>query len=472
MHDKLAEALGFIRDSFIADAATAKRKRRRPLWISTAAAVLTIVILFHNGNISMAVSAKAIALASESRQEQRPDSDDYEDREQWRADNEAYNLREDAREAAVEQVLQNESFWSQGTQVFLSGSETDNRVWSPINGYIALAMLAETTGGASRQQILNVLNTGCLETLRTQVSAVWEKVYRDKNNITILANSLWLDEGLEYRQEVMDNLAYHHYASVYQGNLGSSKTNRAMQTWLNNNTAGLLKDSVNSVSLPEDTILALSSTVYFQAKWSDAFRRSDNTEDIFHAPNGDLTCTYMNKKEMHSDYYWGDSFGAVVLNLKGGSRMWLILPDEDKTVADVLEEGQYMQMVIGTYAEETYSKYMKVNLSLPKFDVGSSANLKSGLQALGITDIFDVQAADFSPAIQSESPVYVTEVSQAARVIIDEEGVKAASYIEIPGAGAAEPPEEVIDFVLDRPFLFVISNYLGVPLFAGVVNEP
>ena len=41
---------------------------------------------------------------------------------------------------------------------------------------------------------------------------------------------------------------------------------------------------------------------------------------------------------------------------------------------------------------------------------------------------------------------------------IDEEGVKAATYIEFPGAGSAEPPEEIIDFVLDRPFLFVITN--------------
>ena len=42
----------------------------------------------------------------------------------------------------------------------------------------------------------------------------------------------------------------------------------------------------------------------------------------------------------------------------------------------------------------------------------------------------------------------------------------------IPGAGSAMPPEEIIDFILDRPFLFVIATYEGVPLFTGVVNEP
>ena len=65
-----------------------------------------------------------------------------------------------------------------------------------------------------------------------------------------------------------------------------------------------------------------------------------------------------------------------------------------------------------------------------------------------------------------------TAANQAVRVQIDEEGVKAAAYIEFPGAGAAMPPEEIIDFILDRPFLFVITNRYDLPLFAGIVNNP
>ena len=37
----------------------------------------------------------------------------------------------------------------------------------------------------------------------------------------------------------------------------------------------------------------------------------------------------------------------------------------------------------------------------------------------------------------------------------------------VPG----ETLEEIIDFVLDRPFLFVITND-NIPLFAGCVNNP
>jgi serine protease inhibitor len=35
----------------------------------------------------------------------------------------------------------------------------------------------------------------------------------------------------------------------------------------------------------------------------------------------------------------------------------------------------------------------------------------------------------------------------------------------------AAPPDDEIDFILDRPFFFVITRS-NLPLFAGVVNEP
>jgi len=74
--------------------------------------------------------------------------------------------------------------------------------------------------------------------------------------------------------------------------------------------------------------------------------------------------------------------------------------------------------------------------------------------------------------VESELPVWLSGVNQATRVAIDEEGVTAASYVELPAPGAAPPPDEIIDFILNRPFLFVITNRYSVPLFAGVVNDP
>lgn len=472
MHEKLAQALDYISLRHIEEAARmgASKKRRR-YFLAAVAAVLIVVMISNIGFIPMAVSAKAVALASESRVTERPDRDDYPDFDTYKLESDAWWAARDARyERSAEALEAALPFFAEGSERFLSG--TENRLWSPVNAYIGLAMLAETTCGETRLQILELLDTETLEDLRTRVGAVWETIYRDDGNeICLLANSLWLDDSLEYNLDTMDNVAHYHYASVYQGNFGTARMDRAMQTWLGNNTGGMLKKQAGSVTLPEDTVLALASTIYFQAKWANEFSALQNTQDVFHAPNGDVTVTYMNKKLAQMNYYWGDSFGAVRLALKNGSSMWFILPDEDKTVEDVLREGAYMDVVTGgTMGEAENCKYMKVNLSVPKFDVSSSQELSGGLRQLGVTDVFDIGTADFSPSIEN-GKVFVSAVNQAVRLQIDEKGVKAAAYIEIPGAGAAQPPEEIIDFILDRPFLFVVTSN-SLPLFAGVVNQP
>jgi serine protease inhibitor len=330
-------------------------------------------------------------------------------------------------------------------------------------------MVTELTAGESRGQILGLLGAPDIDVLRQQVGAIWESTYTDNGHeISTLANSLWLEEGLRYQQDTMDSLAYHYYASVYQGDLGSQKINDSITAWINNHTGGFLKNATKNIQLSPETILALYSTIYFQAKWQDEFSKMNNTKDVFHTPNGDKTVTFMNKDLAQMYYYWGDRFGAVALSLKNGSRMWFVLPDEGYTPSDVLADGQYMQMVLQQDWEN--EKWMKVNLSVPKFDVNSTVDIKAGLQKMGVTDVFAEDRANFSE-LTGDVPIFLTAANQSVRVQIDEEGVKAAAYIEIPGAMSPAPPEEIIDFVLDRPFVFAITTD-SIPLFVGTVNAP
>jgi serine protease inhibitor len=479
MYDKLTQALDFISDDKIIQAANWKKRRSR-IFFRALAAVLALAILTNLPYFPGRVNAAEIAAASGTRKPERPDRDDYEIWEDFRADLDIYDARLDKQNQDAITAFENlKPFFMESGAAYVDGS-TENKVWSPVNAYIALAALTELTAGDSRQQILDVLNVSDMDTLRTQVGAVWEELYYDLkgegNEVSLLANSLWLNENLSYDQQTMDNIAHYHYASVYQTDLQSPKAAKALQTWLNNNTGGLLTDKTSSAAFPPEAVLTLASTVYLQSKWSDEFNAAKNTIDPFHAPGGDVTATYMNKKEMQTYYFWGEDFGAVYLWLKNGCKMWFILPDEDKTVMDVLNDGQYLDILTpwSVYTDEDpeNSKYMKVNLSVPKFDVASSVNLSGILQQLGIRNVFDSWKSDFT-AITSDIPVTLAGVNQAARVIIDEQGVKAASYLEFPGAGAAAPPEEIIDFILDRPFVFVIADSnTGIPLFTGVVNEP
>lgn len=439
MNEKLTEALNEISDKHINEAASVKR--RRPYWIGAVAAALAVVILvsvFYNP-----ITAEAVSLADYSQ-----------------GDRSFYSEVSDYMDHLT-------PFWAQSMALILGGSE-ENQTYSPVNLYMALSALAEMT---ESEQILQALGTDSLDALRTHTYEIWNVSYLDNGNQCLLANSLWLDQDLSYDQTVMDALAQHHYTSVYQGDFGTQRTDNAIAAWLNQQTGNLLKDTTSKIRHDADTVFALYATICYQAKWRNAFSAANNEDGIFHAPGGDITCTYMKEKLMQTSYYWGEDFGAVSLGLKDGSQMWLILPDEDKTVDDVLAGGEYLQMLLDSQYENT--KYMKVNLSLPKFDIRSSGDLSQALQDMGITDVFDPATSGFYGTFPGfGGPIRVDSVNQATRVAIDEKGVTAASYLEFPGASSAAPPEEIIDFVLDRPFLFVVTNFADIPLFAGVVNEP
>ncbi len=469
-HEEILTALEEISDKHIKEAEKAPRKKKRTFLKIAVAAVVVIAVGVNALFGPMRISADAVAVASESRIMERPDLDDYKDREEWKADLATWEEERDVRNELATQAKSGlSSFFVDGNSQFLTTEKSENKLWSPVNAYIGLAMTTELTEGETKQQVLDILGVEDTDALRKQVSAVWESVYQDRSHeICVLANSLWLEDGLQYNQEAMDALAYYYYASVYQGDLGSKKTNKDIAAWINNNTGKFLEDSAKSIELSPETIMALYSTLYFQAKWSDEFSEGKNTEGVFHMPDGDTQAVYMNKKLKQMNYYWGETYSAVNLGLKNGCRMWFILPDEGKTINDVLNDGTYMEMILSNKWED--SKYMKVNLSVPKFDVSSTMDLSDGLRNMGAAHVFTENVAEFTK-LTADSPIYLTGANQSVRVQIDEEGVKAATYIELPGAGSAEPPEEIIDFVLDRPFLFVITNE-NIPLFAGSVNNP
>ena len=111
-------------------------------------------------------------------------------------------------------------------------------------------------------------------------------------------------------------------------------------------------------------------------------------------------------------------------------------------------------------------------MRIPKFDVKSERDVFSGIKKLGITDVADGFRSDFSPLAKNPEGIFIDKIDHGIRVKIDEDGVQAAAYTVIMGAGSTMPPDEEVDFVLDRPFAFLVTLSDSIPLFAGVVNNP
>lgn len=470
--DKLQDAIGMVNADLVERTEKSKTKHPKFKWTAAVAAMLAVAIGIgaYLGNSSpFAVKAYALAEAEYPTMAGYPTGEmlpGFDDRyAAWRED----QKKQRAYRGAGENL---DGFFAATVSEFLGGANSENRVYSPLNVYMALAMLAEITDGESRAQILDLLDADSIETLRTQAHSVWNANYSDDGAVTsILASSLWLNEDVAFKQEALDTLAKNYYASSYRGEMGSNELNRALQAWMNKQTGGLLKEYISGIELTPNTVMSLVTTIYFQAKWDTEFSESKTVDKTFHAASGDVQCKFMQQTVTYGNYYWGEHFSAVNKSLKNSGRMWFILPDEGVSVQELLCDSEALAF-LSSNGDWENCKSLKVNLSVPKFDVKSKLDLQTGLKNLGVTDCFDADTADFTPLVTKEQPLWLSNVEHGARVAIDEEGVVAAAYTEMRLAGAAMPPEDEIDFVVDRPFLFVITGSDGLPLFVGVVNQP
>ena len=464
-----------IRDDLITGAKKSPARQGRRIktrWTGAAAAVLAIAVLA-GVFLRPGGTPTAHAIAEAKYPEMAPYPGELHTQDAFHAWWEGV----DAQRRDLGDISALQAFFARSTEVFLTGDEGRNRVYSPLNVYMALAMLAQLTDGESREQILTLLGSGDMDALRTQANDVWNSNYRDDGALTsILASSLWLNQDVKFDQDTMDTLARDFYASSYRGEMGSEAFNELLQNWLGEQTGGLLKEQAGNIELKPETILALATTVYFKGKWYSKFSKENTAADIFHTPNGDVEADFMHQQDNQA-YYWGDKFAAVEQYFWEGdaSSMWFILPDEGVTVEELLADDEVMDFLFtaGKYEGEN-RKHLMVNKSIPKFDVSAQFDLIDGLRALGITDVFNPMVSDFTPMTTDvDVPMFVSQANHAARVVIDEEGCTAAAFtVMMPLSGDGRPLDEEVDFVLNRPFLFCVTGLSGLPLFVGIVNYP
>ena len=468
--EEISDAMGLLDDEVVMEADRFRKKRRNKKlswmrWMAAAACICLVLAAVMGRNKPVTVEAAVIAEPEYPEMTQYPENwDDSKQYDAWEKDWKAQRMQIKGYENCLDYFVE------KTMPQFLSEAGDENLVYSPVNVYMALSMLAEVTDGNSRQQIIDILGVENVDVLRDQVSAVWNACYRNDGTVTsVLANSLWLNQDIRFKKAVMETLADKYYAASYWGEMGSADFNARLREWLNTQTGGLLENQIENIGMKPETVLALVSTIYYQARWQCEFWE-ETTEDVFHGADGDLNCDFMHQS-LSRKYYWGEQFSAVAQDLQFSGSMWLILPDEGITVAELAKDGELLELISGEQWENC--KDIMVNLSMPKFDVSSSMDLGDDLQAMGITDVFDDTLSDFSPLTSDLENIYVSEAVHTARVMVDEEGCTATAFTVLEAAAGEAPGEtDEIDFILDRPFLFVITNESGLPLFAGVVNQP
>ena len=166
----------------------------------------------------------------------------------------------------------------------------------------------------------------------------------------------------------------------------------------------------------------------------------------------------MHKMGTDFQYTENDLYQAIRLPYGNGAyKMDIFLPREDKTVGEVLEtlNGSNWQFK-GVWEE--------VDLKLPRFETETFQPLVDTMKDLGMPSAFTL-AAEFPWFCNT--PVYISNMFQAAKIKLDEEGTEAAAVtvIELSESGMPDEPKR---FHANHPFLYIISEQsTGAIFFIG-----
>ncbi len=343
--------------------------------------------------------------------------------------------------------------------------EDGMNVVSPVNIYCCTSLLAQTAAGNTQKQMLDALGASDSADLSEKTKKITASFYRNEEFMkTLSANSLWLDDRLNVKEDCADKLKKEYAAHIGKGRFSDEKYLAEMNRWLSEKTGGLLDGKVKKEA-DDKTRVMLLSTLYLSARWDDVFYYDSDDKTLF---NEKTVCRYMKCVSMDTVYF-GDGFTAYkkpFLDYDGA--VWLFLPDEDKTVYDVISKRP-VEYIFSK--NKTVKNGLEVHLTVPEFDVCSDGKLNGALKSCGISDAFDARA-DFSPL--TDEPLLIDAVTHAARVKADREGLEAAAYTGVtyaPGSAKPQKEPEKYNYDLYRTFFFVITDINDVPLFAGIVGD-
>ncbi len=342
--------------------------------------------------------------------------------------------------------------------------------YSPATLYTALSMVCEMADGESLSALLSALGAESTDALRQYSGGLWRYLCANPDTTepgkVTMANSLWLNGEYLFRGETLQNLADFYYTLGYVGDM-QDEIPAKVSAWVREQTGGLLDCQIEP---DENTMAVLLSAIYFYDEWAEKF--GEVSSGRFHVGEDALvSCNYMERTEADRAYFNGNGVTASVQYFQNGGKMLFILPDEDRTPADVLEDADLLASLLDW--EGLDKRTATVEWRIPRFTLSDTIDLSAGLSALGLGDLFD-PSNNALPLLSGDgTPAYISEAQQGTAISIDENGCEAASYVAIMmDVSAAEPLEETVRMNLNRPFVFAILSDNDVPLFLGVVSDP
>lgn len=349
--------------------------------------------------------------------------------------------------------------------------ETEQPNWmvSPLSASIALSMTANGTAGNSQTQIKDALGFSRFQ--MDDVNSYYnylcdELVAVDNSTKFNFANSVWLDKKFSFFDSFVNTTKKMYDAEVSTLDLTKKSALDKINAWSAKKTENLIPKIINE--LPDGMACCLLNSLYFRSEWKTWFNKSLTVDETFTSADGKQSQVKMMKKRGIGLYYTNETFALSEFYFGNEAySMVVLLPHENYTLEESLQK--FTTDYWSEYQENKLGKFADLVVSFPRFEIDYERDLSEIMKSMGITDVFDMEKADFSN--MTPDNILLNLMKQAARIKVDEKGCEAA-VTTIVEQGFGSPSFPKADFHMNRPFAFVISeNSTGTILFMGKVSE-
>jgi serpin B len=291
-----------------------------------------------------------------------------------------------------------------------------------------------------------------------------------------VVNSVWGEKTYTWEAPFLATLAQSYGTGVYQQDFVNQPTQATstINTWVSDATDDKINNLITPGSIDSSTRMVLVNAIHLKFPWANPFAPTSTAAATFTRSDATTVSTpFMNQTQTFA--YTDDGQAQIVsLPLAGGQEAVVItLPHQDLAsyeAALTVTSGAFVPPKAQTL----------VTLSLPKVSFTSPTfSLASALQAMGMSQAFNPQDADFL-GLCAHTPdgdtLYISDVEQKAMIAMQETGVEAAAATAVLVAGTAAtggPVPVPVPMVVNRPFLLSIVDLpTGAVLFLGHIEDP
>ncbi|XP_049951608.1 serpin B4-like isoform X2 [Schistocerca serialis cubense] len=353
-------------------------------------------------------------------------------------------------------------------------AEPGNLFFSPISIQVILALTFLGAKGNTAKEIARGLRLPeDRAVVEDGVGAVMNRL-QDSNDVLLdIANRIFLKEGYGIK-EGFNQSAIRFKAGVEEVDfLQEPQARKIINDWVESKTNNKIKDIIPPDVLNNDTRMVLVNAIYFKGEWLKKFEKRDTYPVPFRSAVGSAKNVDMMFQVDEFKYTEISDLNCQVLLLPyKGERlsMMIFLPREVDGLASLEEKlaSFSLQDTVNNLHESN------VHVYLPKFKMEYSKQLNDALTRLGMIDMFDDYAANFT-GITDEERLKVDKVLHKAFVEVNEKGTEAAAstvLVAVPASLQIGGPQPII-FKADHPFVFLIlDQQTKTVLFAGRYVDP